>query len=289
MTTVSARSRSASIGRKTVISLVLAPTSRWAATRPVPVIAARRWTWVPSTRRAPRTVLPSTASERRARLPRSWSGGGRSGSRAASQAPIASSKASPSTRCRIRRTVASVGAVGPAGSRLGPPRVVSTAAGASAAHSAIAVRDFAPASTAHAASARTKARGWRRPLALRGSGTVARRSSSCGCSPGSAGRPVASRPRPAGMGDDDRAGTVFRLVMTAAEILSPRTAAGSLLAGGPRGRPVGLPTGGLACTQGDRRRGMTRAVVARGPGWGYPAVGSGWICSMRSRLVYRSQ
>ncbi len=157
-----------------------------------------------------RFLIRDRDGERRARLPRSWSGRGRSGSRAASQAPIASSRASPSTRCRIRRTVASVGAVGPVGSRLGPPRVVSTAAGASAAHSAIAVRDFAPASTAHAASARTKARGWRRPLALRGSGTVARRSSSCGCSPGSAGRPVASRPRPAGMGADDRAGTVFR-------------------------------------------------------------------------------
>jgi hypothetical protein len=45
------------------------------------------------------------------------------------------------------------------GSRLGPPRAVSTAGEASTAHSASAVKDFVPASTAHVASAGTKARG----------------------------------------------------------------------------------------------------------------------------------
>lgn len=64
------------------------------------------------------------------------------------------------------------GATGPgSGSRHGPPSRARTLGGASAAHSAIAARDFAPARTAHAARERTKASGWRRPWSRRGSGT----------------------------------------------------------------------------------------------------------------------
>ena len=64
-----------------------------------------------------------------------------------------------STRWRTRRMVASAGGVGTAGSRTRPPSAAMTAGGASAAHSVIADSDIAPASTAHAASPRTKARG----------------------------------------------------------------------------------------------------------------------------------
>jgi hypothetical protein len=46
--------------------------------------------------------------------------------------------------------------------------------GASAAHSAIAAIDRAPASTAAAAMARMATSGWRRPRVARGSGTAAR-------------------------------------------------------------------------------------------------------------------
>jgi hypothetical protein len=74
----------------------------------------------------------------------------------------------------------------------------------------LAAMDFAPASTAHAASARTKARGWRRPAGRLGSGTAARCWSRPGCSTGAGGDAVASGLRPVGIHDDGLAGTVFR-------------------------------------------------------------------------------
>jgi hypothetical protein len=54
--------------------------------------------------------------------------------------------------------------------------------GASAAHSAIAVIDRAPARTAAAAMPRIATSGWRRPRALLGSGTRAREAGRCGAS-----------------------------------------------------------------------------------------------------------
>lgn len=69
------------------------------------------------------------------------------------------------------------------GRRLVTPSAARTVGGASATHSEIAARDFTPARTAQAASARTKARGWRRPADRRGSGTAARRRSSPACAP----------------------------------------------------------------------------------------------------------
>ena len=54
------------------------------------------------------------------------------------------------------------------------PSAARTIGGASAAHSAIAAIERAPASTAAAASLRMQASGWRQPAGLRGSGMVAR-------------------------------------------------------------------------------------------------------------------
>jgi hypothetical protein len=54
------------------------------------------------------------------------------------------------------------------------PSAERTGWGASAAHSAMAAIERAPASTAAAASPRTQASGWRQPAGLRGSGMVAR-------------------------------------------------------------------------------------------------------------------
>jgi hypothetical protein len=88
-------------------------------------------------RRAPRRVLPSTATARRR-----WSGW----SRSASHAPIAAASASGSTRARVRRIVVSVGTARTQRPVRGSRRVPSAARtgwGASAAHSAIAAIDRA--------------------------------------------------------------------------------------------------------------------------------------------------
>jgi hypothetical protein len=81
---------------------------------------------------------------------------------------------------------------------------------ASAAHSPIAVRDRAPASTAAAATASMLTSACRRPLRSRGSGTTARRSSRPGHSPSPSGAALQSWVRTGGIGDDGSAGTVFR-------------------------------------------------------------------------------
>ncbi len=107
----------------------------------------------------PRKVLPSTAITRRS------PGVGAVRSCAHSQAR--SSNAAASSRCKVRRNVDSDGAT--------PftPSLARVCASASAAHSAIAVNDRAPASTAHTASPKITASRWRTPRRCRGSAILA--------------------------------------------------------------------------------------------------------------------
>src|SRR6266516_1223155 len=126
-------------------------TWRWASTaRVVWSIAASRWTWRPAGgQRAPRKVLPSTATTRcRCRGPGAGPGGSRSRSPSASQAPITVASATGSTRASVRRMVASAGTAHRSGPIRRAPSAARTGGGLSAAHSAIAVIDRAPASTA---------------------------------------------------------------------------------------------------------------------------------------------
>jgi hypothetical protein len=93
------------------------------------------------------------------------------------QAPIAAARASGSTRASVRRIVVSVGTAHTQRPVRGSRRVPSAARtgwGASAAHSAIAAIDRAPAKTAAAASTKMATSGCRRPARARGSVTVAR-------------------------------------------------------------------------------------------------------------------
>ena len=167
-------------------------------------IAASRCTGRPWGPIAQRRLLPSTATARQRHGP-----GGRR--RSASHAPTAATSASPPTRARVRRSVASPGGcrVPVSGSRRAPS-ATKTGWGASAAHSLIAVRDRAPASTAAAATASMLTSACRRPLRSRGSGTTARRSSRPGHSPSPSGAASQSWVRTGGIGDDGSAGTVFR-------------------------------------------------------------------------------
>ena len=71
--------------------------------------------------------------------------------RCAAQLPASSSKASASRRCKVRRNVDSEGTTPAA------PSTRSVSGSASAAHSAIAVNERAPASTAHTARPRIAA------------------------------------------------------------------------------------------------------------------------------------
>jgi hypothetical protein len=82
--------------------------------------------------------------------------------------------ASGSRRARVRRMVASAGTAKWPGASRRAPSAARTGWGVSAAHSAIAVTDRAPARTAAAAMARMAMSEWRRPQAALGSGTVAR-------------------------------------------------------------------------------------------------------------------
>ena len=182
------------------ISLVLPSTATWAITTLV------RWSRqaircgaVPSRGRAPRTVLPSTAST--IRRP----GRRRAASCDLTHAPTAASKAAGSTAVSTRQMVAR------SGTAPGRPSRARSRGGASAAHSAIAAYDRAPASIAHTTMARTGARAYRIPLGSRGSGTCARASSR----PSGAAAATARSPRPSGaswpaastVGEDDMAGT----------------------------------------------------------------------------------
>jgi hypothetical protein len=121
--------------------------------------------------RAPRSVVPSTATAcRRRRCPRrSWR------SRSHSQAPSAAAMAWVSSRPRVRRMVVLVGTMKwPVSRSRRVPSAARTGWGAAAAHSAIAVIDRAPVSTAAAASPTMATSGWRRPARARGSGMAAR-------------------------------------------------------------------------------------------------------------------
>jgi hypothetical protein len=130
-------------------------------------IAASRWTCRPS-RRAPRRVLPSTATAPRRRLGL--------GLRSVSQAPMAAASASGSRRARVRRIVASAGTDQNPGASRRAPSAARTGWGASAAHSAIAASERAPVKTAAAVMARIATSEWRRPrgFAGRGGGQVAK-------------------------------------------------------------------------------------------------------------------
>ena len=178
------------------ISLVLAPTASWATT--VPVCwhnPASRCTRLPAASRAPRSVLPSKAITRRPLIVLV---------RNHIHAPISSSSLSGARRCRQRRIVDSDGTAPPTPSR------ASTSGAASAAHSAIATNDCAPASVAPSATASTVVRRCRTPRGLRGSGT---RCSVCNRPAGAAGT-SANSPTSGSessttvrVGDDDTAGT----------------------------------------------------------------------------------
>jgi hypothetical protein len=136
-------------------------------------IAASRWTCAPPWWPLPRRVLPSTATTRRGR-----GGGGDGldcGCWSASHWLMTRSNASGSTRASTRRTVASPGGrqTRRSGSRR-TPSAARTGWGASLAHSPIAARDLAPASTAATATANTAPSACRRPRRWRGSAIWAR-------------------------------------------------------------------------------------------------------------------
>jgi hypothetical protein len=82
-----------------------------------------------------------------------------------SHAPITAASAVGSTRPRVRRMVASAGTTHRSGASRRAPSAARTGWGASAAHSAIAATDRAPARTAAAARAQSKDRDQRMPAA----------------------------------------------------------------------------------------------------------------------------
>jgi hypothetical protein len=153
---------------------------------------------VPSLVRAPRTVLPSTASTTRPP-------GRRAASCALTHAPRARSSGAGSTAVSTRQIVTRSGTVLPS------PSLARSRGGASAAHSAIAAYDRAPASTAHTATASTGASRYRRPRRSRGSGTCPSASSRPSGAAAAATGPWrlsrASWPPASTVGEDDMAGT----------------------------------------------------------------------------------
>jgi hypothetical protein len=88
------------------------------------------------------------------------------GLRAHLHRPARSSNTSTSSRCKVRRKVDSDGTAPAA------PSLARVSASASAAHSAIAVNEPAPASTAQTASPKIAASRWRTPRRCRGSATL---------------------------------------------------------------------------------------------------------------------
>jgi hypothetical protein len=178
------------------ISLVLAPMASWASTVPVawhnPLSRCTRF---PAASRAPRSVLPSKAITRRPAI---------MVVRSHIHAPISWSNSFGASRCRQRRMVDSDG-IGPV-----TPSRASTPGAASAAHSAIATNERAPASVAASATASTPGSAWRFPRGLRGSGTFAISSSKPSGAAGtsanspSSGSDSSTRDK---VGDDGAAGT----------------------------------------------------------------------------------
>ena len=88
-----------------------------------------------------------------------------------------------------------------------PPSLARICSSASAAHSAIAVNEHAPASAAHTASPKITASRWRTPRRCRGSATLASTASKPGGSSASPAR-SARWPIAGSIGDDDKAGMV---------------------------------------------------------------------------------
>jgi hypothetical protein len=176
VTTVPLRSRRSSSGRNRAISLVVGSTSVCPRiARVVWSIIASRCTGAAPRWPLPRRVLPSMATARRGE--RAGGGGfaGGGGGRAASQTPMARSSASASMRASTRRTVASPGGrQRPVRGSRRTPSAASTWQGASLAHSPIAARELAPATTAATATASTAPSVCRRPRRCRGSGIWAR-------------------------------------------------------------------------------------------------------------------
>ena len=151
----------------------LGSTSVWARTaRLVWSMTASRCTCGPPWWPLPRRVLPSTATARRGERAAGGGFAGGGGGRAASQAPMARSRASASMRASTRRTVASPGGrQAPVRGSRRTPSAASTWQGASLAHSPIAARELAPATTAATATASTAPSVCRRPRRCRGSGS----------------------------------------------------------------------------------------------------------------------
>ena len=152
----------------------------------------------PSVVREPRRVLPSIASTRRRPA------GGTALLSCWIQALIAVSNRSGFRRCTSRRTADSDG-----GAAL-IPSVAATSTGRSAAHSAIATNERAPAATAHTATDSSVTSSWRTPRRLRGSVTVDRTVASPGAADAGSGRfSPATRSSTAGIGEDTTAGTAL--------------------------------------------------------------------------------
>jgi hypothetical protein len=164
VTTASARSVNAARRSRTAgISFDFAATATCPRTAPMPCAnAATRCGAFPSLCRAPRTVLPSTATTNR---PVTWA------DRVHNQAPRTLSSLSASTATNARRNVDSSAAprAAPSVARASPP--------ASAAHCPIAANDRDPATTAAIPTANRPTSECRRPRFLRGSEIWASRSS----------------------------------------------------------------------------------------------------------------
>jgi hypothetical protein len=172
--TAPARSSPSSSGWNTGTSSGAPPTWRWASTvRLAWSIQASRCTGRPSAARAPRSVLPSTATARPPPAATVPVPGGQPGADGAGQHVGVQARKRPADGGLGRDAAVARSLL--AGAERGPDRL-----GRVGAHSAIVAIDRAPASTAAAARPRMATSGWRRPRAARGSGTLARKASRCG-------------------------------------------------------------------------------------------------------------
>ena len=196
---------SLSSGMKAGVSLLLSSICRCPRTVPAWSIAASSHTAFPPARRDPRSTLPSTATARR--CPGALL--------ACKNAQITASKASPSRRLSSRISVVGCGTVTALlNGSTAKPRARRTQRGASAIHSAIAVKDLAPASTLAEAAATIATSGKRRPRRPRGSGRPARNRARQTASGSGCGDVVrASCSSPSGMGEDENADKSSVVVM----------------------------------------------------------------------------
>jgi hypothetical protein len=176
-----------------VISLVLPSTAVLARTTPVRCSAAvSTCRAAVSVVREPRSVLPSTAIAL-------LDSGVAAGTCPASQDPIAAVSRSWSRACSSRRIIASDGR-----RLVSIPNRLAVCSGRSATHSAIAVYDRLPATTAHTAAVTTTVNRCRTPRRARGSGTPA---NACGSPDTACGRQAsAGAVVNNGISDDGNAG-----------------------------------------------------------------------------------